>query len=240
MSTRLKAVLPLTLSIGLLAFLASEVALNFTFHWVAYNLPGVGFDLPKNFQLILPVAFISWGLFFAAGGDNAATTFSGVSSGSGGVTKEGTRTFTLSGLNTYSGATTISAGSLRLGLADALAAVARMGERFGEAELYRLKGELLLRAGPQLPASEVVPPDAPRPLPDTAAEACFHDAIVIARRQQAKVWELRAVRSLSRLWQQQGKRQAAYELLAPIYDWFTEGFDTMDLQEAKALLDDLS
>jgi predicted ATPase len=125
-------------------------------------------------------------------------------------------------------------------LAEALAAVARMEERFGEAELYRLKGELLLRAGPQPPASEVVPLDAPRPLPDTAAEACFHYAVAIARRQQAKMWELRAVRSLSRLWWQQGKRQAAYALLAPIYGWFTEGFDTADLQEAKALLDALA
>jgi len=124
-------------------------------------------------------------------------------------------------------------------LADALAAVARMEERFGEAELYRLTGELLLRAGPQPPASEVVPPDAPRPLPDTAAEACFHYALAIARRQQAKVWELRAARSLSRLWQQQGKDAEARELLAPIYGWFTEGFDTADLQEAKALLEEL-
>ena len=65
-------------------------------------------------------------------------------------------------------------------------------------------------------------------------------ALTIARRQQAKSWELRAAMSLARLWQQQGKRTAAYELLAPIYDWFTEGFDTADLQEAKALLDELS
>jgi len=71
------------------------------------------------------------------------------------------------------------------------------------------------------------------------AEACFQQALAIARRQQAKSWELRAARSLSRLWQQQRKRAAARELLAPIYGWFTEGFDTADLQEAKVLLDAL-
>ena len=74
--------------------------------------------------------------------------------------------------------------------------------------------------------------------PDAAqAEACFRQAL--ARRQQAKSWELRAATSLSRLWQQQGKRAEARDLLAPIYGWFTEGFDTADLQEAKALLDEL-
>ena len=73
----------------------------------------------------------------------------------------------------------------------------------------------------------------------TQAEACFQQALAIARRQQAKSWELRAAMSLSRLWQQQGKRAEAHELLAPIYGWFTEGFDTADLQEAKALLEEL-
>ncbi|HLB76121.1 MAG TPA: hypothetical protein VJO72_03725, partial [Candidatus Dormibacteraeota bacterium] len=76
--------------------------------------------------------------------------------------------------------------------------------------------------------------------PDAArAEACFHQALMLARRQQAKSWELRAATSLARLWQQQGKHAAAYELLAPIYGWFTEGFDTADLQEAKRLLEEL-
>ena len=68
---------------------------------------------------------------------------------------------------------------------------------------------------------------------------CFLQALAIARRQQAKSLELRAAMSLGRLWQQQGKRAEAYELLAPIYGWFTEGFDTADLQEAKALLEDV-
>jgi predicted ATPase len=74
----------------------------------------------------------------------------------------------------------------------------------------------------------------------TEAEAHFHQALDIARRQQAKSLELRAAMSLARLWQRQSKRAEAYELLAPIYGWFTEGFDTADLQEAKALLVELS
>jgi predicted ATPase len=72
------------------------------------------------------------------------------------------------------------------------------------------------------------------------AEACFQQALTVARRQQAKSWELRAAMSLSRLWQCQGKRAEAYDLLAPISGWFTEGFDTADLQEAKDLLAELS
>jgi predicted ATPase len=71
-------------------------------------------------------------------------------------------------------------------------------------------------------------------------EACFQKALATARRQQAKSWELRAAMSLSRLWQQQGKRDDARELLAPVYGWFTEGFDTANLQEAQALLDELT
>jgi len=112
---------------------------------------------------------------------------------------------------------------LRL-LVEAQAAVRRSGERRWEAELYRLKGELLLARSSENHAE---------------AEACFREAFTIASHQGAKLWELRAVISLSRLWQRQGKRTAAYELLAPIYGWFTEGFDTVDLQEAKALLEAL-
>src|SRR5262245_42443031 len=78
-----------------------------------------------------------------------------------------------------------------------------------------------------------------RGTPQAEAEACFQQALDVARRQQAKSLELRAAISLARLWQQQGKRAAAYDLLAPIYGWFTEGFDTADLQEASALLDAL-
>ena len=88
-----------------------------------------------------------------------------------------------------------------------------------------LRGALLLRQGPRPTWEE--------------AEACFQQALALARHQQAKSWELRAAMSLSRLWQQQGKRAEALELLAPIYSWFTEGFDTPDLQEVKVLLEDL-
>jgi predicted ATPase len=110
---------------------------------------------------------------------------------------------------------------LRL-LAEALAVVEVIEERWWEAELHRLRGELLLR----------------QTVPDISqAEACLHQALAVARRQQAKSWELRAALSLARLWQQQGKRTAVSALLAPIYSWFTEGLDTADLQEAKALLE---
>jgi len=106
-------------------------------------------------------------------------------------------------------------------LAEALAVVHTTGERIYEAELYRLQGELLL-AGASAQQVE--------------AAACFQQALAIARRQQAKSWGLRAAMSLARLWQHQGQRAEAHALLAPIYGWFTEGFDTADLQEAKALL----
>jgi predicted ATPase len=72
------------------------------------------------------------------------------------------------------------------------------------------------------------------------AENCFHQAIAIAQNQQAKSFELRTATSMARLWQQQGKRQEAHDLLTPIYRWFTEGFDTADLKEAQALLDELA
>jgi class 3 adenylate cyclase/predicted ATPase len=115
-------------------------------------------------------------------------------------------------------------------LAEALEVVDKSGERFYEAELYRLKGTLTLQSQVSSPKSQV----------QKEAEECFQRAIEIARRQQAKSLELRAVMSLSRLWQQQGKREEARQLLAELYGWFTEGFDTKDLQEAKALLQELA
>ena len=108
-------------------------------------------------------------------------------------------------------------------LAEALATAQATGERWAEAELYRLRGSLLLQTG----------------APKAEAEAWLQRALDVARRQEAKSLELRAAMSLSRLWQQQGKRREAHDLLAGIYAWFTEGFDTADLQEAKALLKDL-
>ncbi len=76
--------------------------------------------------------------------------------------------------------------------------------------------------------------------PEAEAGFCFHQALSVARNQHVKSWELRAATSLARLWQSQDKRQDAYDLLAPVYNWFTEGFDTADLQDAKALLDELA
>jgi predicted ATPase len=105
--------------------------------------------------------------------------------------------------------------------------------------LYRLKGTLTLQASVQRQEPSVPTSQSPPSNPQAEAEACFQKAIEIARKQQAKSWELRAVMNLSRLWQQQGKKDEAHQLLAPVYHWFTEGFDTKDLQEAKALLEEL-
>jgi predicted ATPase len=110
-------------------------------------------------------------------------------------------------------------------LTEALTRVDTTGEQWYEPELHRLKGELLLQQNSDNQAE---------------AETCFQQAISIARSQQAKSFELRAATSLARLWQQQDKRQEAHALLAPVYHWFTEGFDTLDLKDAKALLDALA
>src|SRR5262249_36071769 len=110
-------------------------------------------------------------------------------------------------------------------LAEAFADVHATGARFYEAELHRLKGEFLL---------SLAISNAPQ------AEACFPQALTVPRHQQAKSLELRAATSLARLWQRQEKRDAARQLLAEVYGWFTEGFDTADLQEVKALLAELT
>jgi predicted ATPase len=110
-------------------------------------------------------------------------------------------------------------------LAEALALVEQTQGRLWEAELHRLQGELLL----QLSSDN-----------HTEAETCFQQALSVAQSQQAKSCELRAATSLARLWQSQGKDQEAHDLLAPVYDWFTEGFDTADLKDAKALLNELA
>jgi predicted ATPase len=107
-------------------------------------------------------------------------------------------------------------------LDEALQIVERTGERWFAAELNRHKGQLLLRQG----NSE-------------AAEELYRKALNIAEEQAAKLWELRAAASLARLRRDQGRRAEAHDLLAPVYGWFTEGFDTPDLKEAKALLDEL-
>jgi hypothetical protein len=149
-------------------------------------------------------------------------------------------------------------------LAEALAIVNNTGERQREAELYRLKGELTLAqsnvqglassltmsselksrrvgtAHQNVSISEAGTVGGAHPTREAEAEDCFWQAIEIARKQQAKSPELRAVMSLARLWRQQGKKKKARQLLAEVYGWFTEGFDTKDLQEAKALLAQLA
>jgi predicted ATPase len=134
-------------------------------------------------------------------------------------------------------------------LTEALALVNNTGERMYEAELYRLKGELTLQkagargwglgtssSSSQAPSPKSLDPSAA----EQEAEGDFLKAIEITRRQSAKSWELRATTSLARLWQKQGKQPEARSTLSEIYNWFTEGFDTKDLQEAKTLIKGLS
>jgi len=110
-------------------------------------------------------------------------------------------------------------------IGEAMTAVETTKESWFEAELHRTAGEIALLS----------------PKPDAAkAEAHFERALAIARAQKARSWELRAAMSMARLWRDQGKRQQAQDLLAPVYGWFTEGFDTLDLKEAKALLHELA
>ena len=123
--------------------------------------------------------------------------------------------------------TQVHLGNLQLAetvLVEAISLMNERGDRFWEAELYRLRGELLWQQGGAAPD----------------VESHFQRASQVAQQQQAKWLELRAVMSLARLWRDQGRRTEARQRLAAIYDWFTEGFDTADLQEARALLDELS
>jgi len=107
---------------------------------------------------------------------------------------------------------------------EAMTAAETTKERWFEAEIQRIAGEIALKS----------------PVPDAAkAETYFERALAVARQQQAKSWELRAAMSMARLWRDQGKRHEARDLLAPVCGWFTEGFDTLDLKEAKTLLDEL-
>jgi predicted ATPase len=107
-------------------------------------------------------------------------------------------------------------------LAEAAQIMGATDERYSEADLHGRRGELLNAIGDR-----------------TAAEQSYHRALAIARQQVARTLELRAATSLARLWRDQDKRQQAHDLLAPVCGWFTEGFDTLDLKEAKALLDEL-
>jgi len=135
-------------------------------------------------------------------------------------------------------------------LTEALGIVCKNGEREYEAELYRLKGELLLAQENQKAKGKrqkaKIETNLQSLTPNNQAEAeqkaeeCFLKALAVARHQQAKSLELRATISFARLWQQQGKQKEARQMLSEIYHWFTEGFDTKDLQEAKTLLDELT
>jgi predicted ATPase len=165
---------------------------------------------------------ILWGWALAMQGETAAGV-ADIQEGLGAVQGTGLRLHRPYGLSllaeAYGQAGQPATGLTVLG--EAVTLVATTEERWWEAELYRLQGTLLCHL----------------PSPDLGqAEGCFRQALDVARRQQAKSLELRAAMSVSRLWQQHGKRQAAHDLLAPVYGWFTEGFDTPDLQEAKALL----
>ena len=125
----------------------------------------------------------------------------------------------------YLAEASVRAGQPEAGLGlleEAISLAEQTGERMFEAELHRLRGELLLGSGH----------------PDTVEKA-YHQALAVAARQAARLWELRASVSLARLWRDQGKRTEARDLLAPVYGWFTEGFDSLDLREANALLGEL-
>ena len=108
-------------------------------------------------------------------------------------------------------------------IGEAMSTVETTKERWCEAEVYRTAGEIALKS----------------PAPDAAkVEAYFERALAVARQQRAKSWELRVAMSMARLWRDQGKRQQARDLIAPVYGWFSEGFDTLDLKQAKALLEE--
>jgi predicted ATPase len=138
-------------------------------------------------------------------------------------------------------------GQIKEGLTlvtEALELVNNSGRRAFEAELYRLRGELTLQQENQKSKfkrqkAKILEPKSQIPNPQSEVEACFLKAIEIARKQQAKSLELRAAMSLAKLWQQQNKKAEAHKLLSDVYNWFTEGFDTKDLQEAKVLLEEL-
>jgi predicted ATPase len=110
-------------------------------------------------------------------------------------------------------------------IVEALNAVETTKERWCEADIHRTAGEIAVMSAEPGAAD---------------AEAYFERALIVARKQQAKSWELRAAMSMARLWRNQGKRQQAHDLLAPVYGWFTEGFDTLDLKNAKTLLGELT
>jgi predicted ATPase len=206
--------------------LTTEQGLPF---WLAVGTMARGYAMVEQGDGEAGIAHIRQGLaaFRASGGEQTKTyslAWLAQAYGKGGQVKEGLAV-----------------------LAEALEFVDRTEERYYEAELYRLKGELLLtqevkkqKSKGKRQKSKVTDPRSLTPDPQSEAEACFQKAIKIAQKQQTKSLELRATMSLARLWQRQGKKDRARQMLADIYSWFTEGFDTKDLQEAEALLHELA
>jgi DNA-binding winged helix-turn-helix (wHTH) protein/predicted ATPase len=217
--------------------LTTEQGLPF---WLALGTMGRGWALVEQGEGEAGIAQIHQGLAaFRASGGEQMQTYSlarlAEAYGQGGQVEEGLAALT-----------------------EALDFVDRTEERFYEAELYRLKGELMLQnsrvqgtesgikkrreariANRQSKIPSLQPLALSTPA-ESEAEVCFHEAIEVSQRQQAKSLELRATMSLARLWQRQDKKDEARQMLAAIYGWFTEGFDTKDLQEAKALLQELA
>jgi predicted ATPase len=184
-------------------------------HWVAYGTSLRGWALAEQGQEEEGIAQVRWGM--AAWQDTGA---------------EIGRTYYIALLAEAYG----KAGQAEKGLAalaDAAAMVDKTRDRRWEAELYRPKGELLLAQESKSQRAEIETDS------QGEAETCFLKAIEIAQKQQAKSWELRATMSLARLLASQGRRDEARTMLAEIYGWFTEGLDTADLKDAKALLDEL-
>jgi class 3 adenylate cyclase/predicted ATPase len=180
----------------------------------------------KNAALWRARAMLGRGWLFALTG-RAAEAVQMISSGIAAYRSTGSRQF-LPSLLSYLAAAHAEVGQLDEAwrcIDEAMSIIETAKERWFEAEINRVTGEIALRS----------------PQPDAAkAQDYFERALVVARHQQAKSWELRATMSMARLWRDQGKRDEARDLLAPVYGWFTEGFDTRDLKEARALLDELA
>jgi predicted ATPase len=215
--------------------LAYELGHPYSTDWVLICAAWISLSQDQGFQLWLALGTMLHGWALAMQGQGAAG-IAQIHEGMvacRGLGSEEARSYSLALLAEACG----SAGQSEEGLnalTEALDFVEKTGARVCEAEIYRLKGELTLQQfKDQGSKFQVANPQA-------AAEACFLKAIEIARRQGAKSLELRAVMSLSRLWRSKGKKQEAHQMLVDIYGWFTEGFDTKDLQEAKALLAELA
>jgi predicted ATPase len=182
---------------------------------------GIDQEFPREFAQAIPLR--GWALAVSGQGEEGVAQLHQGLAAYGATRATNDRPYYLALLAEVSAQVGQTAAGLEA-LAEALAAVAQSAARWWEAELHRLRGELLLQ-------HSVASPEE--------AETCLQQALDVARRQQAKSLELRAALSLRRLWQQRGQQDEARALLAPVYGWFTEGFATADLQEAKALLEEL-